>query len=135
MVKSIPAVIFINAKRTNVMYKIAFQQLFLLTCYCQKDVHMKNALIKCWWNWYLQSISSTFFARVFRTNFLPKPKRNYKHCQNVIYVRKIRTFNVDEIDTWQTEIFGCSQITSDLITDFQILQEIGTESSFFGSVL
>ncbi len=44
-----PAVNFINVKCS----KSAFWQLFLLTCNCQKDVHTKNAHVKCWWNWHL----------------------------------------------------------------------------------
>ncbi len=54
-----------------------------------------------------QSISSNLNARIFRTNFSPKPKRNQKSCQNVTFVRKTRAFNVDEIDTSFHNCPGC----------------------------
>jgi len=36
-------------------------------------ISAKNAHIKCWWNWHLPSISSTFYVRIFRTNVVLAP--------------------------------------------------------------
>ncbi len=50
------------------------------------------------------SISSTFFARFFRTNVVFLRTRNEhvtrKKAAETTFVRKIHTFNVDEIVTW-----------------------------------
>ncbi len=52
----------------------------------------------------LPSISSTFFARVFCTNFLPKPKRNKKKLPKRCSYKKFVRKNVDEIETWPLEV-------------------------------
>jgi hypothetical protein len=44
------------------------------------------------------SISSMFYPQIFRTNFLPKPKRNLKKLPKKTFVWKILTYNIDEID-------------------------------------
>jgi hypothetical protein len=44
-------------------------------------------------------MKSTFFARVFCMNFLPKPKRNWKKLLKQRLYEKFVSKNVDEIDT------------------------------------
>jgi len=44
------------------------------------------------------SISSTFYARVFHTIFLPQPKRNQKKLPKLCLYEKFVRKNVDEID-------------------------------------
>ncbi len=64
---------------------------------CAKHFSIKKASIKCWWNWHLTSISSTFFCARFSYEFLAKVTR--KSCQNDVCQKFVRK-NVDEIDTW-----------------------------------
>ncbi len=52
----------------------SFRQLFLRTYVhmyvkksCRNNVRTNFLYVKWWWNWHLPSISSTFYARVFRT--------------------------------------------------------------------
>jgi len=39
---------------------------FLVAFWLWTNFRTKNARVKCWWNWHLESISSTFYPRVFR---------------------------------------------------------------------
>jgi len=51
-----------------------------------------------------QSISSTFFARIFCTNFLPKLKRKKKKLPKQHTYEKFVPKNIDEIDTKSSSI-------------------------------
>ncbi len=50
------------------------------------DLCMQKLLVEYWWNWHLQSISSTFCTSIICTKVCSKPKRNekkrllYKKC-------------------------------------------------------
>ncbi len=73
------------------------------------------------------SISSTFFARVFRTKrrfgsfFLDTTSTNV--AAEMTFVRKIRTFNVDEID-------GRSNEMNEIKAEYFILQKSLSQFTF-----
>jgi len=71
---------------------------------------MRKLLVKCWWNWHLESISSTFNARFFRTkvffllsfwlcNFFVQ-KRSGKMLMKLTPWRRSRGGRSDVISEW-----------------------------------
>ncbi len=77
----------INILLVRCSYKSALRSISLVKFWQKKHFRMKNVRIKCGWNWHRQSISSTFYSRVFHTKvllyesafvLLPKPKRARK---------------------------------------------------------
>ncbi len=69
---SISSTLYAQIFRTNV-FSAAFLRTYVRT-YIEKscridDIRRKNSYVKCWWNWWLVSISSTFYGRVFCKKF------------------------------------------------------------------
>ncbi len=83
---STPGVNFTNVILTNVIFLVTFWL-------CQKNC-TKNMLVECWWNWRQESISSSFYSRIFHTKVLflpksPKPKRNKRKAAELTFERKM----------------------------------------------
>jgi len=86
------------------------------------------------------SISSPFYMRVFRTNFSPKPKRNWKKLPKRCSYEKFVCKNVEEIDTWRGK-WKCSKFVvlpfvykkwEQKYFDALVLNRLGRCHYFFG---
>jgi hypothetical protein len=68
---SLPGLNFTNILQVRFLFDNASRRFSLVTFCRKKHFRTKNALIKCWWNWRLGSISSTFYVQLLRT-LIPK---------------------------------------------------------------
>jgi len=67
----LPLVNFNIIVRKHFLYKSASHSFSLITVRIfifGAKILAQNASVKCWWNWHQVSISSTLYARIFRTN-------------------------------------------------------------------
>jgi len=76
-----PSVNFINVLHAHFLYKSLFGSFFLVTFLGKKDFHMKNAPVKCWWNWYLggkNAVIIAFSALVIKSCFKISCKHKFE---------------------------------------------------------
>ncbi len=71
---------FNNILRTHFSYQCALQELFLVTFGRKKHFRMKNACLKCWWNWHLQSSFQQHFTNKILINILSTKKITKTSC-------------------------------------------------------
>ncbi len=81
------------------------------------------------------SISSTFYARIFHTKVRSNPKSNLKRA----FVRKIRAFNIDEIDHREVYVqkvdYVVTKISSTVVEQNNINVPLNSEAPSCGSRL
>jgi len=92
LVKLVSSVNFFNILCSTFLYKSALSNFSLVTIwlcnFCRKNIG-QMLLLKCWWNWFLVSISPMFYVRIIHTNvilaafssyILALSKNLYKKC-------------------------------------------------------
>jgi len=97
---------FMSSFSANILLPKKFKAKLSLEKSCAKHFCTKKGSIKCWQNWYLGSISSTFYTKLLRQQ-IPNPQNNTVKlsvffCAFGICARKSFASNIDEIDIWSS---------------------------------